>query len=170
MLRAWRCAIACNAPLRCSPGSPCARRNELSVSARAGEQQEASAASVIRTRNMPAACRKKSFCRHDLLALLSEFFDTERDNVARLQEHRSRLHAKRNTRRRAGDDNVARFHHEELRAVPDKMFAAEDHRTRIAALTALAIHVEPHVQVLRILDFVLGEEPCSDRDARLDTF
>src|SRR5262245_8108261 len=170
MLRAWWCAIACNAPLRCSAGSPCARRNELSVSESAGEQQHASAASVIRMRNMFAARRQKLFCRDDLLPLLSEVFDTERDNVTRLQEHRNRLHSERNTRRRAGDDDVARFHDEKLRAIPDRMFAAEDHRTRVAALTALAIHVEPHAQVLRILDFVLGDEPRSDRAERLAPF
>ena len=116
------------------------------------------------------ARRRDLFCRDDFLPLLSELCDSERDDVAGLQENRSRLHAERDARRRARDNDVARFHHEELRAVPDKMFAAEDHRARVAALTALAVHVEPHVQVLRILDFIFGDEPRPDRAEGLAAF
>src|SRR5215831_19398496 len=43
------------------------------------------------------------------------------------------------------------------------MFAIEDHRLCIAALALLTIDVKPHIEVLRILDFVLGDEPRTDR-------
>src|SRR5216110_1356095 len=56
---------------------------------------------------------------HDLLLLLAKSLDAERDDVAGFEPHRVRLHAERDTRRRAGGDDVARLHHEELRAVPD---------------------------------------------------
>ena len=84
-----------------------------------------------------------------------------------LRNTRRRFHSEADTRRRAGDDDVARLHHEKLRAVPDKMFAIEDHRLRIAALAFLTVDVEPHVEVLRILDFVLGDEPRTDRSEGL---
>src|SRR5215468_808171 len=47
------------------------------------------------------------------------------------------------------------------------MFAIEDHRLCIAALALLAVDVEPHIEVLRILDFVLGDEPRTDRSEGL---
>src|ERR1700712_5259082 len=108
--------------------------------------------------------------RHDLLALLAELLDAERDDVAGLEELRRRLHAQAHARRRAGDDDVARLHDEELRAVPDQVFAAEDHGLGVAALALLAVDVEPHVEVLRILDFVLGDEPRADRAEGLGAF
>src|ERR1700693_789769 len=102
------------------------------------------------------------FPRHDLLLLLAELVDAEGDDVAGLEEYRCRLHAEANARRRAGDDDVARLHDEELRAVPHQIFAAEDHGLGVAALALLAIDVEPHVEVLRVLDLVLGDEPRAD--------
>ena len=101
--------------------------------------------------------------RDDLLLLLAEFLDAERDDVARFEELRRRLHAQAHARRRAGDDDVARLHHHELRAVPDQVFAAEDHGLGVAALALLAIDVEPHLEILRILDLILGDEPRADR-------
>ena len=120
---------------------------------------------------MACGCAGRNYFAATIFCRCSpSFVDSERDDIARLQEHRSRLHAERDARRRAGDDDIARLHYEELRAVPDEMFAAEDHRTRVATLTALAVHVEPHVQVLRILDFILGDEPWSDRAEGLAAF
>src|SRR5689334_3099077 len=83
--------------------------------------------------------------RHDLLALLAEALDAERHHVADLEKDRVWLHAEPDAGRRAGDDDVARVHDEELRAVPDDVLAIEDHRFGIAALTLLAVDVEPHV-------------------------
>jgi hypothetical protein len=43
------------------------------------------------------------------------------------------------------------------------VLATEDHGARVAALAFLAVDIEPRVQVLRILDFILGDEPRPDR-------
>src|SRR5262245_14604477 len=43
------------------------------------------------------------------------------------------------------------------------MLDTEDHGAGVALLPPLAIHREPHVEVLRILDLVLGDEPRPDR-------
>src|SRR5215468_6431664 len=100
---------------------------------------------------------------HHLLALLAQPVDPERDHVAGLEKFRLRLHAEPDPRRRAGDDDIARLEHEELRAVPDEVPAIEDHRLGVAALALLAVDVEPHVEALRILDLVLGDQPGAER-------
>src|SRR3954466_3796157 len=98
----------------------------------------------------------------DLLPLLAKAFDAKGDDVARLEPHR-RLHAERDTGRRSGRDDVTRLEHEKLRAVPDDVLDIEDHRLRVAALALLAVHVEPHVELLDVGDLVLGDEPRSER-------
>src|SRR5262245_27269300 len=100
---------------------------------------------------------------HHLLALLAQPVDAKRDHVAGLEEFRLRLHAEPDSRRRAGDDDVAWLQHEELRAVPDEVPAIEDHRLGVAALALLSVDVEPHVEALRILDLVLGDQPRAER-------
>src|SRR6185295_4569960 len=104
---------------------------------------------------------------HDLLALLAQPLDAERDHVAGLEPYRRWLHAEGYARRRAGGDDVARLQHEELRAVPDDVRDAEDHGLRVAALALLAVDVEPHVELLHVLDLVLGDEPGPERPERL---
>src|ERR1044072_9057944 len=97
-----------------------------------------------------------------LLLLLAEALDAERDDVAGLQPHR-RLHAERDARRRSGGDDVAPLHHEELRAVPDDVRDAEDHGLVMAGLPLLPVDAEPHVELLHVLDLVLGDEPRPER-------
>src|SRR5580700_2312075 len=99
---------------------------------------------------------------HHFLLLLTQPIDTERDHVAGLQKGR-RLHAEPDARRRAGDDDVARLQDEILRAAPDDVAAVEDHGRGVAALALLAVDVKPHVQFLRILELVLGDEPRAER-------
>src|SRR5580658_4034097 len=99
---------------------------------------------------------------HHLLLLLTQPIDAERHHVAGLQERR-RLHAEPDARRRAGDDDVARLHDEILRAAPDDVAAVEDHGRGVAALALLAVDVEPHGKLLRVLDLVLGDEPRAKR-------
>ncbi len=96
--------------------------------------------------------------------------DPQSHHVAFLEEHRRRLHAQPHARRRAGDDDVARLHDEELRAVPDQMLGAEDHGARVAALALLAVDVEPHVEVLHVLDLVARHQPRPDRPEGLAAF
>src|SRR3984957_11684811 len=96
------------------------------------------------------------------LLLLAEPIDTQRHHVAGLQERR-RLHAEPDARRRAGDDDVAGLQDEILRAAPDDVAAVEDHGRSVAALAFLAVDVEPHVQFLRVLELVLGDEPWAER-------
>src|SRR4029077_13448098 len=111
---------------------------------------------------------KKSLLRcHDLLPLLPQFLNTERHHIAGFEKHRCGLHPEADARRRASDDDVARLHHEKLRAVPHQMLASKDHGLRVAALPLLAIDVEPHVQILRVLDLILGHEPRTDRPESL---
>src|SRR4029077_18822372 len=102
------------------------------------------------------------FPLHHLLLLLTQPVDAERHHVAGFEERR-RLHAQAYARRRAGDDDVARLHDEILRAAPHDMPAVEDHGRGVAALALLAVDVEPHGELLRVLDLVLGDEPRADR-------
>src|SRR5262249_42434091 len=53
---------------------------------------------------------------------------------------------------------------------PDNFPAIENHRRSVAALALLAIDVEPHVEALRILDLVLGDEPGAQRAEGLAAF
>src|SRR3984957_19591540 len=106
---------------------------------------------------------------HHLLLLLTQPIDTERHHVAGFQERR-RLHAEPDARRRAGDDDVAGLQDEILRAAPNDVAAVEDHGRGVAALAFLAVDVEPHVQFLRVLDLVLGDEPWAERAKRLAAF
>src|SRR5215470_15087826 len=81
---------------------------------------------------------KKNLLRRDhLLALLAQFFDSEGHHVARFEKHGRRLHAKADAGRGPGADDVARLHHEKLRAVPHQVLATEDHGLCISALTLL---------------------------------
>src|SRR5256886_6085328 len=107
---------------------------------------------------------------HHLLALLAQPVDSERDHIAGLEEFRLGLHAEPDARRRAGGDDVARLQHEELRAVPDEVPAVEDHGFGVAALAFLAVDVEPHVEALRVLDLVLGDQPGADGSERFGAF
>ena len=63
----------------------------------------------------------------DLLLLLAQSVDAETHHVAGFQKFRLRLEAQANAGRRAGDDDVARLQHEELRTVPDEVRNAEYH-------------------------------------------
>ena len=56
--------------------------------------------------------------------------------------------------RRAGGDHVAGQQRHVARDVGDDRRDAEDHRLRVARLPALAVDVEPHVEILRVPDLV----------------
>src|SRR4029079_4756619 len=50
-----------------------------------------------------------------------------------------------------------------LRAGPDQVGDVEDHRLGVALLPDLAVDGELHVEVLRVLDLVLGDHPGAER-------
>src|SRR6266852_3400409 len=100
---------------------------------------------------------------HHLLSLLTEAVDPERHHIASFEEFRFRLHAEADPGRSAGDDDVSRFHYEILRTAPYDVPAIEDHSLGIAALTLLAIDIEPHDEALRILGLIFGDQPRSER-------
>src|SRR5262249_2305623 len=96
------------------------------------------------------SCRKNSWHSallrgDDFLSLFAELVDAESDDVSGLEKYRRRFHAEADTRWRPGDDDVARLHYEELRAIPNEMLAIEDHCLCIPALALLAVDVEPHI-------------------------
>src|SRR3984957_8756635 len=99
------------------------------------------------------------------LLLLTQPIDAQRHHVAGLQERR-RLHAEPHARRRTGDDDVAGLQDEILRAAPHDVAAVEDHGRGVAALAFFAVDVEPHGELLRVLDLVLGDEPRAERAKR----
>src|SRR5258708_1321647 len=97
----------------------------------------------------------------DALALLAEPLDAERDDVPDLEELRG-LHAEAHAGWGAGGDDVAGKERHELADVGNEVRAVEDHRARVAALALLAVHVEPHVERLRVGDLVGGDQPRPD--------
>ena len=62
----------------------------------------------------------------------------------------------------AGGDDVAGVEREELAQVAHELLHREDHRPRRAVLHPLAVDFEPEFQVLRIGDFVFGDEPGAE--------
>src|SRR5690606_30197986 len=102
---------------------------------------------------------------HDLLRLFAKSFDGELHHVAGLEPAWrwpfGRLVAESDAGRCAGGDDVARVEHEELRAVPDDVRDAEDHRFGRSALPHFVVDGELHAQVLGVLDLVAGNEPRS---------
>src|SRR6476661_4082471 len=92
--------------------------------------------------------------RDDFLPLLAETFDAEGDHVAGVEEFR-RLHARADTGRRARGDDVTRQQREKLRDVRNALRHGEDHRRCRPGLTALAVDIEPHRQLLHIRYLVL---------------
>src|SRR6478609_7601949 len=97
----------------------------------------------------------------DLLPLLAEPLDAERDHVADVEELR-RLHAGADAGRRAGGDDIARHQRQELRDVGDALGHREDHGRGRSGLAALAVDVEPQRQFLYVRYFVLGHQPRAD--------
>ena len=94
--------------------------------------------------------------------LLAKPFNAHIHTVTRLQED-LRLHAHADAGRCAGRDHITRIKPHELGDIMDDMGNTEDHRLGIAGLDALAIKVEPHRQILHVLDFILRDEPRTER-------
>src|SRR5215813_5580489 len=105
---------------------------------------------------------RRSSRRNDLLALLAEPVDAERDDVADIEEGR-RLHAEADAGRRARRDDVAGQQREELRYVGNALRHREDHGRGASGLAALAVDVEPHAELLHVRNLILGDEPRAER-------
>src|SRR5450755_880846 len=95
------------------------------------------------------------------LALLAEVGDAKPHFIAGLQERR-RLHPETDTRRRPGGDQVAGVERHETAHIAHEVRDAEDHGLGAAVLAALAVDVEPHRELLRILDLVGRHQPRTD--------
>src|SRR5437016_4476893 len=100
--------------------------------------------------------------RDHVLLLLAELVDTQTHRIARLEIDRRGFPAHAYTRRRARRDDVPRLEGHETTDVADQRGNAEDHGPRVAGLHALAVHIEPHVKVLHVTDFVAGDKPGTD--------
>src|SRR5829696_5834954 len=100
--------------------------------------------------------------RDDVLALFAQTLNAERHHVAGLEKALG-LHAHADAWRSAGGDHVAGLQDHEVRDVRHDLRDVEDHGLGRAVLHTLAVHVEPHGEVLRIRDLVLGHEPGSKR-------
>src|SRR5882724_12928284 len=98
----------------------------------------------------------------NFLLLLAEAVDADKHLVAGLEELRRRLDAHAHAGRGAGAHHVAGGQRADVRQIRHQLLYAEDHRAGIAGLLALAVDVEPHSQILRILDFVRGHEPGAE--------
>src|SRR5690606_29841766 len=100
------------------------------------------------------------------LLLFAEAFHAEPDDAARL-EVRRRLLAHADAGRRAGGNDVARLQAHELAQVAHEVRHAEDHRARRAVLVALAVDLEPEVELVPVRHFVGRDEPRTDRAERI---
>src|SRR5216683_1108697 len=115
---------------------------------------------------MTTLCDVQASRLDDLLALLAETFDAERDDVADIEELR-RLHAGADAGRRARGDDVAGQQCHELRNIGNALRHRENHGRGRSGLTALPIDVEPHRQFLDVGDLVLRHEPGAERAERV---
>src|SRR3954451_22824508 len=117
----------------------------------------------------PSWTRAVSLSSHGCLALLPEAGDAQTHGLTWLQVKRWLL-TEADSGRRAGRDHVAGLQAHELADVADQMSYPEDHRSRAAVLIALAVHLEPHVQVLRVGHFVGRHKPRTQRPKGVVTF
>src|SRR6188768_2827653 len=101
-----------------------------------------------------------------LLPLFSESRDAEPDDAAGAQIYR-RLHAVADSGRRAGRDDVAGVQAHELAQVAHEVRHAEHHRLGRAVLVALAVNLEPHLELVIVGDFVGRDQPGADRAERV---
>src|SRR5262245_37274292 len=93
--------------------------------------------------------------RNDLLPLLAQAVDPERDVIADIEELR-RLHASAYAGRRARCDDVAGQERQELRDIGYALRHREDHGRRVSGLPSLSVDVEPQSKFLHVRDLVLG--------------
>src|SRR5271155_3492913 len=96
------------------------------------------------------------------LVLLAQPFDAQAHPVSRPQIYRGPLpHA--DSRWRTGGNNVSGLEAHESANVADQLANAKNHRARRSVLVAVAVHLKPHIQVLRVRDFIGRHQPWSDR-------
>src|SRR5713226_631372 len=112
-----------------------------------------------------ASCARSSSA-HDAVLLHAEPGDAHLDDVSRLNVAR-RLHAVRDAGRGARGDDVAGAQRHEATDVGHELPHGEDHVLGISALAILAVDGCPHVEPLRIVHLVSGDQPRPDRRERV---
>ena len=125
--------------------------------------------SAVEPPNHPGLNTGSGSVGDDALELFAEAFDAEADGVAGAEKHRG-LAAHADSARCAGGDHVAGVEREELAEVADQLSHGEDHRRGVAVLHALVVHFEPEAEILRVGDFVLRDEPGSERAESVAAF
>src|SRR5258708_18705253 len=103
------------------------------------------------------------------LLLLAQAVDAQAHLVAGLEELRRGLDAHADARRRARAHHVAGRKRAHVRKIRHQLLHAEDHRAGVPGLLALAIDVQPHGEILRILDLIRGHEPGPERRKGIET-
>src|SRR4051812_41953849 len=99
----------------------------------------------------------------DSLPLVAQTRDTERDHVARFQINWRRLLSESNSWRRTGTNDVARIQGHEAADVADQKSDVKHHRTGIPGLEPLPIHIQPHVERLRVRNLVGRDQIRANR-------
>src|SRR6185312_10988356 len=100
---------------------------------------------------------------HDFLPGLAKLVHAQGHDVAGPQENGGRLLAGPDSGRRTGGDDVAGIERHEAAAVRDQGAHGKNHPAGVAGLHALAVHIEPHAQLLGIADLIGRHEPVADR-------
>src|SRR5450631_20397 len=95
------------------------------------------------------------------LVLFSQSFDSEPHLIAGLQIVRRFLsHAY--TGRSSCRNDVARLQTHEAAEIADEMRYAEDHGASRSVLIVMAVDFQPHLEILRVRDFVRRHQPRAD--------
>src|ERR1700722_1419440 len=101
--------------------------------------------------------------RNRSLSLLTELFYSEMHFIAGGEENRIWLVTHADARRRAGDQQVAGIQRHKPTHISNQLPHSENHSLRIAGLHASTVEVQEHLEILRITDFIRGNEPGSNR-------
>ena len=92
------------------------------------------------------------------LALPAKARNFQLHHIAGLEVDRFRLYAHPHTRRGSGGDDITRVERHKLGQMADNLRHREDHGRCIASLHAFAVHIQRHIQRLRVWNLISGHE------------
>ena len=92
------------------------------------------------------------------LALFAKACDFQLHHITGFKVDWLRLHAHPHARRGSGGDDITRVERHELGQMADNLRDREDHGRCISSLHAFAVHIQRHVQRLRVWNFISGHE------------